>query len=59
MAVVYTHNIRIDGGSDYEQEYDMLQMGGDPVDLTNYSAQAQLRKHAGSKTCQFYYQFFR
>ena len=50
MAVVYTHNIRIDGGSDYEQEYDMLQMGGDPVDLTNYSAQLQLRKHAGSKT---------
>ena len=50
MAVVYTHNIRIDGGSDYEQEYDMIQSGGDPVDLTNHTARAQIRKHKGSLT---------
>tara|TARA_Y100000287_G_scaffold32138_1_gene23613 strand:+ start:538 stop:1137 length:600 start_codon:yes stop_codon:yes gene_type:complete len=50
MAVVYTHNIKIDTGSDYEQEYSMFEMGGKPVDLTNFKASAQLRRHPGSDT---------
>jgi len=50
MAVVYTHNIKINTGSDYEQEYSMFEMGGKPVDLTNFKASAQLRRHPGSDT---------
>ena len=50
MSAVYVHNITIDRGTDYEQEYDMFEVGGKVVNLTNHNAKAQLRKHKGSST---------
>ena len=50
MSAVYVHNITIDRGTDYEQEYDMFEVGGKSVDLTNHTARAQIRKHRGSLT---------
>ena len=50
MSAVYVHNITIDRGTDYEQEYDMFEVGGKSVDLTNHTARAQIRKHKGSLT---------
>lgn len=50
MSATYVHNITIDSGTDYEQEYDMFEVGGKPVNLTNYNANAQIRKHRGSST---------
>lgn len=50
MSAVYVHNITINSGTDYEQEYDMYEVGGKIVDLTSYTAKAQLRKHRGSGT---------
>ena len=50
MSAVYVHNITIDNGADYEQEYDMFEVGGKVIDLTGFSAKAQLRRHRGSKT---------
>jgi hypothetical protein len=44
MSAVYVHNITINSGTDYEQEYDMYEVGGKIVDLTNYTAKAQLRQ---------------
>jgi len=46
----YVHNISIDSGADYSQEYDMYEVGGRVVDLTGYSARAQIRKHRDSST---------
>ena len=50
MAVVYTNNLIINGGTDYSQEYDFFANDGTAANLTNYSAKAQLRKHKGSLT---------
>jgi len=50
MSAVYVHNINIDRGTDYEQEYNMFEVGGKSVDLTNHTARAQIRKHRGSLT---------
>lgn len=50
MSAVYVHNITVNSGTDYEQEYDMYEVGGKIVDLSNYTAMAQLRKHRGSGT---------
>ena len=50
MSEVYVHNINVNSGTDYEQEYDMYEVGGRILDLTNYTARAQLRKHRGSAT---------
>ena len=50
MSAVYTHNIDIDCGADYVQEYDMFEVGGAVVDLSNYTAKAQIRKHRDSAT---------
>ena len=50
MSAVYVHNITIDNGADYEQEYDMFEVGGRVIDLTGFSAKAQLRRHRDSKT---------
>ena len=33
MSAVYVHNITIDNGADYEQEYDMFEVGGRVIDL--------------------------
>lgn len=46
----YVHNISIDSGADYLQEYDMYEVGSRVVDLTGYSARAQIRKHRDSST---------
>ena len=50
MAVVYTNNLIINGGTDYSQEYDFFSNDGTAANLANYSAKAQLRKHKGSST---------
>ena len=50
MSAVYVHNIDIDCGADYVQEYDMFEVGGAVVDLSNYTAKAQIRKHRDSAT---------
>ena len=50
MSAVYVHNITIDSGTDFEQEYDMFEVGGKSVDLSNHTARAQIRKHRGSLT---------
>lgn len=50
MSAVYTHNIDIDCGADYVQEYNMFEVGGAVVDLSNYTAKAQIRKHRDSAT---------
>ena len=50
MSAVYVHNLTVYSGADFVQEYDMYEVGNRVVDLTNYSARAQLRKHIGSGT---------
>ena len=50
MSAVYVHNLTVYSGTDFVQEYDMYEVGNRVVDLTNYSARAQLRKHIGSGT---------
>ena len=50
MSAVYVHNIDIDCGADYVQEYDMFEVGGAVVDLSDYTAKAQIRKHRDSAT---------
>ena len=50
MSAVYVHNVNIDCGADYVQEYDMFEVGGAVVDLSNYTAKGQIRKHPDSKT---------
>ena len=50
MSAVYVHNIDIDCGADYVQEYDMFEVGGAVVDLSDYTAKAQIRKHRDSTT---------
>tara|TARA_B100001094_G_scaffold272492_1_gene278354 strand:+ start:37 stop:627 length:591 start_codon:yes stop_codon:yes gene_type:complete len=50
MSVVYVNNITIDSGEDFSQDFTLLESGGKFVDLTNYSAKGQIRKHADSST---------
>ena len=50
MSVVYVNNITVDSGEDFSQDFTLLESGGKLVDLTNYSAKGQLRKHADSTT---------
>ena len=50
MSVVYVNNITIDSGEDFSQDFTLFETGGKLVDLTNYSAKAQIRKHADSNT---------
>ena len=46
----YVHNLTILGGADFNQEYDMLETGGEPIDLTGYTGKSQIRKHKDSAT---------
>tara|TARA_B100001173_G_scaffold232578_1_gene202310 strand:- start:2015 stop:2605 length:591 start_codon:yes stop_codon:yes gene_type:complete len=46
----YVHNLTILGGADFNQEYDMLETGGEPIDLTGYNGKSQIRKHKDSGT---------
>jgi len=50
MSVVYVNNITIDSGEDFSQDFTLYESGGKLVDLTNYSAKGQIRKHADSST---------
>ena len=50
MSVVYTNNITVNIGEDFDQEYDLLESGGATIDLTNYTARCQLRKHVDSSS---------
>ena len=50
MAVVYVNNITVDTGEDFDQDFDLLETGGATIDLTNYTAKAQIRKHPESST---------
>ena len=50
MSVVYVNNITVDSGEDFSQDFTLYETGGKLVDLTNYSAKGQLRKHADSNT---------
>ena len=50
MSVVYVNNITVDSGEDFSQDFTLYESGGKLVDLTNYSAKGQLRKHADSRT---------
>jgi hypothetical protein len=43
-------NITIDQGADFSTEISVTDDNGDPVNLTGYSAAAQLRKHYTSST---------
>ena len=46
----YVHNLTILGGADFNQEYDMLETGGQPINLTGYTGKSQIRKHKNSET---------
>ena len=50
MSVVYVNNITVDSGEDFSQDFTLYESGGKLVDLTNYSAKGQIRKHADSST---------
>lgn len=43
-----TYNISAEQGSDYQATVTYTDDGGDPVNLTGYSAQMQVRKFAGA-----------
>ena len=48
---VYVHNLTINQGSDFDMTFDIEGgVSGDPLDLTGYSASAQLRKSHSSST---------
>ena len=50
MSVVYVNNITVNIGEDFDQEFDLLESGGATIDLTNYKARCQLRKHVDSSS---------
>ena len=47
---VYVNNITVNCGTDFTQEYDLFETGGKVIDLSNFTADAALRKHRGSGT---------
>lgn len=46
---IYVVNVIIDQGADFQQTFDLAAANDEPLDLTGYTASAQLRKHATSK----------
>ena len=50
MAVVYVNNLTINSGEDFDQDFDLIETGGNTINLTNYFAKAQIRKHPDSST---------
>jgi len=46
---VYIVNLVINQGTDFNQTFDLTAANERPLLLTNYTASAQMRKHAGSK----------
>ncbi len=43
-------NLLMDQGSDFETTFELYDDFGEPLDLTNYTARGQLRKHYSSNT---------
>ena len=50
MSVVYVNNLTVNSGEDFDQDFDLLETGGNTINLTNYFAKAQIRKHPDSST---------
>jgi hypothetical protein len=49
MSAVYVSNLTINAGADFAQSFQLGSGDSDaPLDLTGYTAYAQMRKHAGS-----------
>jgi len=46
---IFVVNLIIDQGADFQQTFDLAAANSEPLDLTNYTASAQMRKHGGSK----------
>jgi hypothetical protein len=51
MASVYVNNLIVNSGSDFDQSFTLESMDSSSnLNLTGYTIEAQLRKHAGSST---------
>jgi len=50
MAAVYVANLIINAGSDFSQSFTLSDITNTPLDLSNNTVSAQLRKHSGSST---------
>tara|TARA_B100001939_G_C16623370_1_gene480273 strand:- start:46 stop:387 length:342 start_codon:yes stop_codon:yes gene_type:complete len=50
MAAVYVSNIVINEGADFDQTFNLSNSSNEPLDLSDYTVESQLRKHAGSST---------
>ena len=49
MSAVYVSNLVINSGATFDQDFDLIESDDSgPLNLTNYSVAAQIRKHAGS-----------
>lgn len=49
MSAVYVNNLTINSGADFLQSFQLASGDSDaPLNLTGYTAYAQMRKHAGS-----------
>jgi len=48
MSAAYVHNLKLDAGSTFEQIYEIRSSSQNAVDLSGFSAVAQIRKHRGS-----------
>ena len=47
---IYVRNLTINTHSDFSEDLELFQTGGNRTDLTGYSAQSQMRKHPDSST---------
>lgn len=50
MSATYVSNLVINTGEDFTQQFTLQSADNSPLDLTNYTASSQLRKHPGSST---------
>jgi hypothetical protein len=51
MAAVYVSNIVVNSGADFDQTFDLEESDSNsPLDLSDYTVSAQMRKYAGSST---------
>ena len=51
MSAVYVSNLILNTGATFSQSFDLLNNDGSgPLDLTDFTATAQFRKHAGSSS---------
>ena len=47
---IYVRNLTINTHSDFSEDLELFQTGGDKTNLTGYTAQSQMRKHPDSST---------